>query len=156
MSFIGVKMTANLEVLVIDDDEQVRNVAARMLTQVGKRFFDLDIKTDLAVDGLEGIEKYEERFKAGNPYDVVLTDLSMPRASGADVVRRVKELSERTLAYVITGYEANEEYAGLVAQLGQLKPDGVIQKPFEIAKIKELIGNILQKSASLPPQMPYS
>ena len=133
--------------LVVDDDNSIRSILPRILISVGKQL-DLEIKVDTATDGLEGIEKYEERFKAGNPYDVVLTDLNMPRASGADVVRRVKELSERTSAYVITGYEATEEYAKLVAELGQLKPDGIIQKPFGIDKIKELIEDTLQKRAS--------
>ena len=111
-----------LEVLVIDDDEPIRELFHEIIQSAGAN-------VTTAIDGKDGIEKYIAKKETGVPYDAVLTDLIMPRASGVDVTRRVKELSPKTQVIVVTGFEPNSQYKALSEQLGQLKPDGILQKP---------------------------
>lgn len=131
--------TRPLEILVIDDDPSIRDLLVAFLSAE---------HVDTARDGQEGIDMYVARYDAAKtdgtkkPYDLVLTDLKMPRANGADVTQKVKELSPATPVYVITGFEKNEEYARMAEELGLLKPDGVIQKPFEKNDLISLIEQV--------------
>ena len=143
-----------LEILVIDDDPGIRDLLADLITDYAEE------KATIAVDGRDGINKYVEMLEAGTPYDVVFTDLKMPNKNGVDVIREVKKRSPKTLVYVITGYEENDEYEKLSAQLKELKPDGVIPKPFDKKCILNLIeqiklyvdGDIKDLPAYQPPQ----
>lgn len=137
--------TRPLEILVIDDDPSIRVLLKHILSAE---------HVDIASDGQEGIDMYVARYDAAKtdstkkPYDLVLTDLRMPRVSGADVTRKVKEMSGgKTIVYVITAVEPNEEYRELSAALGENKPDKVIQKPIDISTIKGLVGEIRSRIA---------
>ena len=127
-----------LEVLVIDDDEGVRLFLSNSLEFCGSN-------VTLASDGQEGIDKYTSMYQAGTPYDLVLTDLNMPRKSGVDVVREIKTLSPTTPVYVVTGREAGQAYQSLATQLGELKPDDVVQKPFNLRTLMNIIGSVRAK-----------
>jgi CheY-like chemotaxis protein len=124
-----------IEYLVIDDDSNIRAFLEVCIELEGET-------VDTAADGAEGIEKYVKRYDAGNPYPAVLTDLNMPRASGADVTREVKRLSPNTPVYVITGNEPTQEYKRLSDELGELGPDDVLKKPISMDQIKELTQKI--------------
>jgi len=66
----------------------------------------------------------------------------MPRASGVDVTKKVKELHPQTQVIVITGHEPNEEYKRLSERLGEAKPDGIVQKPIMLESIKHIVDQI--------------
>ncbi len=138
-----------LEILVIDDNPDITDLLARIIRNLGHN-------VSVANDGQEGIEKYVDRFNAAKTdstkrrYDIVFTDLNMPRKSGTDVTREVKKLSPNIPVYVITAHEPTEEYAKLAKELGQLKPDGVIQKPLS----KDTLTGILE-SVSLRNEPNY-
>ena len=136
-----------LELLVIDDDEVIRHLFEEVAKIVGAN-------VTTAVDGQEGIAMYEERYGTATPYDAVITDLNMPKATGVDVTRRVKELSPKTPVYVVTGVEANAEYRRLSAELGELKPDGVLQKPFGLQDLRDVLGQIKSQISGTENQ-PY-
>ncbi len=145
--------TRPLEILIIDDEENIRKFLAAVL--MGEH-------VEAAKDGQEGIDMYVARYNGAKTditkrhYDLVLTDLGMPRASGADVTRKVKELSPATPVYVITAFERNIEYAKLVAELGQLKPDGVINKPFSPKALIDLVEQVRAQIASTPNHLGYT
>lgn len=122
-----------LEILVIDDDIRARKLLGDFIQIAGAN-------ATTAVDGQDGINKYVEMFEAGTPYDPVFTDLSMPNATGVDVTKKVKELSPKALVYIMTAEV--DKYKELSAQLGELKPDGVIQKPLDLNSIKNLVEQI--------------
>jgi len=73
-------MTARI--LVVDDDESIRNTLEQHLTLYG---FDVIG----ARDGLEGFD----RFTSGRP-DLVLSDLAMPRADGFTLIQRIRAQSD--------------------------------------------------------------
>ncbi len=78
-------------VLIIDDNAVVREALADTLGGLG-------FCTTTACDGVDGLEK----FTRGS-YDVVLTDLEMPRISGVEVTRRVRETRPDVGVVVISG-----------------------------------------------------
>jgi CheY-like chemotaxis protein len=81
-----------LRILVVDDEESVREVVSRRLAQDGHQ-------VETAADGAEACLAFEK-----SPFDIVITDLNMPRMGGVELVRRIKESAPRTIAIVLTGY----------------------------------------------------
>jgi len=145
-----------LEVLVADDEPLMRGLLVRIIGGIA------GVNVTTAANGLEAIEKYDERLSTETPYDIVITDLKMPRKSGVDVVRHVKTKSPGTPVYIITGEEPNREYRALRAQLEELSPDGVIGKPFDINSIRGIVEQVrsqkygLRNSPTYQPPTPQS
>lgn len=112
-----------LHILVIDDEEAVRSVLTRMLTQIHHQ-------VTVAKDGTEGIQLFQQ-----NQFDLVLTDLGMPGVSGWEVCERIKKMSPSIPVGMITGWglevdEKRKKAAGL---------DFIITKPFDFHQIIQVV-----------------
>ncbi len=83
-------------ILVVDDEAPVRHFLKLLLERLG-------YSVDTATGGPDALRKCQDRA-----YDVVLTDLIMPRMDGLEVIRRVKEVSPETEVVMITGYPSSE------------------------------------------------
>lgn len=79
-------------VLIVDDEERIRHVCSKMLTQEG-----YDVAQ--AENGELGLEMIARRH-----YDIILLDLLMPGISGLEALGRIRELHPDTAVIVITGY----------------------------------------------------
>lgn len=93
-------------VLVVEDSLTVREVERQMLTRAG-------YQVDVAVDGLDGWNALQRER-----YDLVLSDVDMPRMNGLELVRRIR--ADRRLSHlpiVMVSYKDREEdrLAGLEA-----------------------------------------
>jgi PAS domain S-box-containing protein len=105
-------------VLLMDDEEGVRQVARRTLELAG-------FQVITASDGQEGIELFRQH--AGEIVAVVL-DLAMPRVSGEEVFRELRLLQPEVRVVLMSGYN-EEEVANLFA--GK-RLAGFVQKPFRV------------------------
>ena len=83
-------------VLVVDDEEIMRDVLEVLLSSAGYR-------VDLARTGEEGLEIYAKR-----PYDVVLLDVSMPGIGGLSTLEELIKLDESAVVLMITAYATFE------------------------------------------------
>ncbi len=83
---------ANESILVVDDSEAVLSSISETLLAQG-------YEVDMARDGEEAIKKIDSRF-----YDLVLTDLSMPKRGGMEVLKHVRESCPETMCVIITGF----------------------------------------------------
>ena len=110
-------------ILVIDDDDSVRNVLVAMLKHLGHEVV-------FAADGPSGIEKLSETH-----FSMVLTDLGMPGMSGWEVANAVKEKSPDTPVVLITGW--GREICAKEAETNQV--DYVLPKPFQLCNISAMI-----------------
>lgn len=112
-----------LHILVIDDEETVRSVLTRMLTQIHHQ-------VTVAKDGTEGIRLFQQ-----DKFDLVLTDLGMPGVSGWEVCESIKRMSPSIPVGMITGWglevdEKRKKAAGL---------DFIITKPFDFNQIIQVV-----------------
>jgi len=107
-------------ILIIDDDDFIREVLADTLTRIG--FFVEKVKS-----GARGIELF-----SSTGYDIVLTDLGIGDMSGWDVAGQVKEISPSTPVALITGWDTplSEE------EIHKRGVDFVITKPFKLEELK--------------------
>jgi CheY-like chemotaxis protein len=122
------KKGKEIRVLVIDDEEYVRSVLSRSLTQVNHR-------VTMAKDGEEGLRLFKEK-----EFDVVLTDLGMPKMSGWEVCNAIKKMSPRTPVGMITGW-------GMDADQAMIKGRGldfVISKPFDMNQILNVLTETME------------
>jgi signal transduction histidine kinase/DNA-binding LacI/PurR family transcriptional regulator/CheY-like chemotaxis protein len=115
-----------LSILVLEDDEWVADVFRRILGELGER-------CRITADGHEAVELYREALAQGAPYDLVITDLTIPGGfGGAEVVRRLREVDGAVRAIVTSGYSdlpvlAEHERFGFRA---------VLRKPFGIEDVR--------------------
>ena len=89
-------MADNITILVIDDEESMRDSCRQVLTKEGYR-------VEVAEEGMLGLEK----LQALKP-DLALVDLKMPGISGMDVLEKIKDIDPTIIAVVITGYATLE------------------------------------------------
>ncbi len=105
----------NLHILVVDDEEDIRNILDQLLSRDGHKVKTVD-------NGADAIKMAE-----GEDFDLVLCDLAMPNIFGYDVVRVLNGLKKRPKIGIITGW--NDEPA--LASGKELKVDFYLQKPFK-------------------------
>ena len=121
-------------VLVMDDEEIVRTVAARMLENLG-------FHVVLAVDGREGLDLFRQ-----NPdrYVAVLLDLTMPRMDGVETFRQLRALKPQVKVLLMSGFnqqDAVERFTGKGLA-------GFVQKPFEIATLTAELRRVIAAPAA--------
>lgn len=114
--------------LVVDDDESFREVMAFQLTEEG-------YEVDLARDGAEALRAFDDR-----PYPVVVTDLKMPRVSGLELLRALKERSADVVVVMITAF-------GDTATAVESRRAGAfdfLPKPCDGARLKLVVGRAVE------------
>ncbi|MFH0938661.1 MAG: sigma-54 dependent transcriptional regulator [Planctomycetota bacterium] len=82
----------NPRVLIVEDDREMSRFLTELLAEAG-----LDVK--VANDGPSALELYQQ-----TPFDLVITDLMMPRMKGTELVRRLKALDSHALIVLITAF----------------------------------------------------
>ncbi len=125
------------KVLVVDDHELVREGICKLL----ELFEDIKIVGE-AADGLEAIAKVREKFP-----DLVLLDLNMPRMSGIDTIRKIKEISNNIKILILTIHD-EQEYVYEVTKAGA---EGYIQKDIKPQVLKKAINRVLVGGTVFPP-----
>jgi CheY-like chemotaxis protein len=119
-----------LRFLVVDDNEDIRDVFCRLVERAGH-------VASTAYDGQDAVETLErERF------DVMLLDLTMPRMTGVEVVRWLRERPDVApeLRIVVISAWAGENRA----VLQELGITTVMQKPLRIQQLTDLIAETLR------------
>ena len=110
-------------VLVIDDEDLVRDVVARMVE-------DLGYAAVTAADGQTGLELVDR-----GEVDAVLVDLTMPSMSGADVVAALRARRPNLPVVVCSGYDRDSR--------GPVQADAYLPKPFRIDALERTLAKLL-------------
>jgi PAS domain S-box-containing protein len=85
-------------ILVMDDEEGILRVAEEILKSLG-------YETDLAKNGTEAVVMYKKAKDSGHPFDLVITDLTVPGdIGGVEILRRLKEIDPQVKVIVSSGY----------------------------------------------------
>jgi PAS domain S-box-containing protein len=123
-----VSAAGSLSVLVVDDEEQVRETLAEMVKALGHRA----VTADGGRAALEALD--------GSEFDLVFTDLSMPGMDGWEVARAVRARRPATRVVVVTGYGAE---AARSAEAAASSVAAVIAKPFDFRRIQEALKTVM-------------
>jgi putative two-component system response regulator len=116
-------------VLVVDDEETVRNLLALMVARAGG-----------TADTADSVAQARQAL-AGRWYRAVIVDKNLPDGNGLTVLSHVRETAPRTEVLIVTGY-ANTESAIEALRLGAFD---YILKPFDIAAVTHRIKLALER-----------
>jgi two-component system response regulator PilR (NtrC family) len=116
-------------ILVVDDDRGMREFLEIMLTQEG-------YEVVCASGGKEALNLCKKRG-----FDLVITDLKMPKVDGIDFLKGVKDVSPETMVILITAY-ASGETAVTAMQEGAYD---YLEKNFDIEDLKGIVRDALDK-----------
>jgi DNA-binding NtrC family response regulator len=122
-------MTSYERILVVDDEEQMRELLAKVLERKG-------YQVSVCGDGTEALALLERE-----PADLVITDVRMPGLNGMEALRAIKELNPEIVVLIMTAF-------GSIDQAVQAVKEGAydyINKPFKIDEILLTIEKALEE-----------
>ncbi len=122
-----------LNLLLVDDSHTTRMVLKKAINII-----QLDIEEIFEADnGFVALEKLKE----SGDIDLVISDLNMPKMTGIEMIRRIRqdEKLEKTPIIVISSQETEDN----LTELSSLSVNCFIRKPFEPIEIKEAISGLL-------------
>ncbi|NIA08594.1 MAG: PAS domain S-box protein [Nitrospiraceae bacterium] len=120
------------KILLMDDEEIVRSVAGEMFRSIGYEF-------ESAEDGMEAIEMYKKAKELGNPFDIVIMDLTIPGGMGGkEAIKRLLEIDPQVKAIVSSGYSNDP----IMSDFKSYGFAGVIAKPYRMKDVIEVIHRV--------------
>ncbi len=121
------------KVLVMDDDEIIREIASNMLKKLG-------FEPLLAQDGEEAIGIYRDSLEKGDPIKVVITDITVRGGMGGEeTVKEILKIDPKARVIVSSGYSNNP----IMSNYREYGFMAVVKKPFEIEDLAEALSEVL-------------
>ena len=126
------KVHAAKRVLILEDEEEVRELLAEVLRERG-------YEVETFEDGDSAFQAYKSAYEEGRPFEVLLLDLTVPQGKGGVyLIERLKEeelLPEGVKIFLMTGYTPKE----VSERARHVRYDAVLYKPFPLEKLFEVI-----------------
>ncbi|MGA9581338.1 MAG: PAS domain S-box protein [Allosphingosinicella sp.] len=126
------KPPAGLGVLLVEDNDHVREFACHLLDELGYRVV-------VAVSGEEALERLETEA-----VDIVFSDVVMPGLSGVELARLARERDPNLPILLASGY--SEEIVGAAGTEFE-----IVRKPYDLAGIEAALGRALEQAGGLTP-----
>lgn len=120
--------TDNINILIIDDDANIRQTLSDILTEEGYKITD---GGSIAFAKKELIKRF---------YNIVLVDIKLSNGSGLELLKEIKRINEETMVIVFTGLES---LRNTVSALNE-NVFAYLQKPFNIDELKITIKKALK------------
>ena len=127
----GKWLSGNETILVIDDEEVIRNLMLTSLSQLGYRV--------LVASGAEDGTQLYEIFKS--EIDLILLDLSLPGESGVQVFKKIRSINPEVRVIVFAG--SGSKHKQKLAALEENAPLAWINKPIKLKRLSQTIRDVL-------------
>jgi CheY-like chemotaxis protein len=123
------------KVLVMDDEEAVREIAVNMLRYMG-------YEVEFAIEGMEVIKRYKEAKEVKQPFHAVILDLTVQGGMGGkETIKRLKEIDPNVKAIVSSGYSNDP----IIFEFEQHGFKGALTKPYNFLKLSETISRVMSE-----------
>jgi CheY-like chemotaxis protein len=122
----------NKSILVVDDEQIIRNVLKRKLEQT------TSFVVHTAADGVPALEIFKQE-----KIDLVISDLLMTEMNGIELLRSLKKINPRVPVIIVTGYGTLDDAIEAI----HLGAEDFIKKPFDINEVIETIEKTFRKMA---------
>lgn len=133
-------------ILVVDDEKDILRIIKRDLestfadgNNTTEDKFDVDTFSN-GQDALKAIESHPDNY-----YDLVLTDIRMPKMNGFELYRRIKEKNSTLKIAFITAFEINQEEFSKV--LPSIDVKDFIIKPIGMSNLRAKLKSMIQKQS---------
>lgn len=116
-----------MKILLVEDEIKLSNILQKGLKKQG-------FAVDIALDGEEALYQIEL-----NSYDLVVLDLNLPKVSGLDVLKFIRETSNTKVLILSANNSVEDKVLGL-----DLGANDYLQKPFDFSELSARIRNLLR------------
>lgn len=135
----SVQEARKLRILIMDDEEMLRDLTRAMLTDLGHDTF-------LAKDGVEAIEVYKKAMDNNTPIDLTIMDLTIPGGMGGkEAVQKLLKINPKAKVIVSSGYSNDPVMA-------DFKAHGfcaTLSKPSRLADFTDLINRFTDQDLTI-------
>ncbi len=129
-----IKYSVKLKLLYVEDNKEAREATISILEE----FFDDII---IAVDGKDGIAKFNANTKKEKPIDIIITDINMPNINGLKMIEEIRKINKKIPILVLSAY--NE--SGFFMDSIKLGIEGYLLKPIDIEQFLGVLSKVLEK-----------
>jgi len=132
-------------ILIVDDEEAIRALVEFTLERLG-------YKVCQAESALEGVELYRQKLEAGERFDAVILDLTLPGGMGGkEALKKLIEIDPTVNAIVSSGYAMD----ATMSRYQDFGFRGVIAKPYEAAELGRIVHEVIESShVQILPEYP--
>ncbi len=118
----------DLKILIAEDEEALQKILYELFDRMGNRVFISD-------NGDEALSEFKR-----SPYDLVITDYDIEGLTGIELAARVKELNEKTITVLLSGWMLNDldAYKNVI--------DLFLPKPFKLDSLLTKISNLVKEA----------
>jgi two-component system cell cycle sensor histidine kinase/response regulator CckA len=135
-TYINQKLMNNKRVLIVDDEDMLRELLTEQLTEAGYAVCE-------ACNGAEAIEVLKRLQAEQVRVDAVVLDMNMPKMDGARAFAEIRALFPRMPILIATGYAQDE----MVQKVVESGANGVLVKPYDAEALFEKLSEILKMRA---------
>jgi DNA-binding NtrC family response regulator len=135
---VNLSNTTNIppRIMVVDDERDILSIVKRGLESKNR------FKVETFIDAESALESLKEN--SDNYYDLVLTDIRMPKINGFELYRRIKESTPSMKIVFITAFEINkEEFSKVIPSVDVID---FISKPVSMSTLITKLNSILNHS----------
>lgn len=125
--------TSKKRVLVMDDEEMLRNLVEKMLERLG-------YAAETVKNGIEAVETYKTRKDSKEPFDAVILDLTIKGGMGGkQTVQELLKIDPHVRAIVCTGYAHDP----IMTEFQEYGFKGAMAKPYEMKALEGTLKKLL-------------
>jgi DNA-binding NtrC family response regulator len=135
---VNVSNTSNIppRIMVVDDERDILSIVKRGLESKNR------FQVETFIDAESALESLKEN--SGDYYDLVLTDIRMPKINGFELYRRIKESNPHMKIVFITAFEINkDEFSKVIPSVDVID---FISKPVSMSTLITKLNSILNHS----------
>ena len=129
-----INFTKNLNVLFVEDHEELRETTTEILSS----FFNVVKSVE---NGQEAIDEYAKRFKEDDAYDIVLSDIQMPKIDGVELTKEIYDINPDQTVIIMSAYDESRYLLPLV----NLGIEQFIKKPIDYQELLKVLLNASKK-----------
>jgi two-component system response regulator PilR (NtrC family) len=118
------------KILIVEDEKSMRDLLALML---GKEGYE--------VESAESAEAAQRRIDGGRPYDLVISDISMPGMSGLDLLRHCRRVAPDTEVVLMTAFGTKQTAIDALNQGASY----YVEKPFDLGEMKTVVRKTIER-----------
>jgi signal transduction histidine kinase/ActR/RegA family two-component response regulator len=128
------------KILVMDDEETIRELVGEMLTSIG-------YEVDNACDGAEAIALYQSAKASDQPYAAVILDVTIPGGiGGKEAITTLREIDPHVKAIVSSGYSNDP----VMADFRKYGFSGVVAKPYTLKMLNDVLQQVIVERSARP------
>ncbi|MFC1886158.1 response regulator, partial [Thermodesulfobacteriota bacterium] len=116
-------------ILLVDDDEKIRDLGEETLSRFGYKVFTAD-------DGESALEFYKQKYDL---VDLIILDLNMPGMGGAQCLKQLMQINPRSKVVIASGYALNAPTKEII----DYNAMGYVSKPYNLHHMLEVIRTVL-------------